>query len=64
MIDVENKLKVYELNDEECDDKNIIISSHRNNSRLVNIIILRKKYTVAVSDLEAAIKNASNTAKY
>lgn len=64
MIDVENKLKVYELNDEECSDKNITVSSHWNSNKLINIIILGKKYTVAVSDLKAAIDNASNTAKY
>ncbi|MCP4651488.1 MAG: hypothetical protein GY853_15600 [PVC group bacterium] len=67
MIKVENTVKIYEMNGEETasEDKNVKISSHWNRNELVNIKITGvAMITVSAKDLESAIRNATNTARF
>lgn len=67
MIKVVNKLKVYEVNDEETntiDDKTtLVVESHWNERRFVVLKFNDIKITISADDLESAIKNATNTNK-
>jgi hypothetical protein len=71
-IQVSNIVNVYEFNNEENTSDNVILNvdSHWNRE---SIIVLKIKLldtdtefniAVAANDLEAAIKNATNTSKY
>lgn len=68
MIKVVNKVRVYEVNDKEIDnikdEKTLEVASHWNVDRFVVLKINDIKITVSANDLEAAIKNATNTNKY
>ena len=67
MIKVVNKVRVYEVNDKEIDnikdEKTLEVSSHWSIDRFVVLKINDVKITVSAHDLEAAIKNATNTIK-
>jgi len=67
-MEVENKLKVYEVDDVEVKlgEKNpeIIIKNHWNRNNFVVIEINEKRYTVSAAELDAAIENATNTRRY
>ena len=64
MIDVSCTVKVYELDGDELaffdHTHDIIINSHWSRNEMVVLLLEGKKYTVAASDLNAAIKNATN----
>lgn len=64
MMDVVNKIKIYEIDDEEVEsneDKFLTISSHWNEKDMVNIQIEDGKIvTVSATDLYKAIENATN----
>jgi hypothetical protein len=63
-IDVKQKIKVYEVNDEEVKlgkDINMTVDSHRNDNDMVIVRVGRNRYTVDGDDLLTAIKNAMNT---
>jgi len=67
MIDVMSKIKIYEIGGKsnKGEPKEIIIHSHWNSNRLIDIELPGfDKITVVANDLVAAIKNATNTAKY
>lgn len=68
MINVVNRLKVYEVNDKEIDnsedEKILEVKSHWNIDRFVVLKINDVEITVSANDLIAAIKNATNTNKY
>ena len=68
MINVVNRIKVYEVNDKEIDnpedEKILEVKSHWSKNRFVVLKINDIKITVSANDLEAAIKNATNTNKY
>ena len=63
MIQVKNKITVYEINDKECKlgSNTIEVRNHWNNKRIVVIEVAGNSYAVSASDLEAAISNATNT---
>lgn len=66
MINVVNKLKIYEINDEEIDINDEKILEVENHWNIRNFVVLKfndVKITVSANDLEAAIKNATNTNK-
>lgn len=66
MINVTNKLKVYEVDRKESqiNGPEITVSSHWNRQEFVNLTINDKTYTILAKDLEAALKNSTNIAKY
>jgi hypothetical protein len=66
MIEVQNKVPVYEV-----DGKDVAISgpkihvlSHWNSGDRVVLQIGERTWTVIAADLEAAIKNATNTRRF
>ena len=65
---IENKLKVYEVDDVEVklSEKNpeILIKNHWNRNTFVVIEIDNKRYTVSAAELDAAVENATNTRRY
>ena len=68
-IKVVNKVTVYEHNGKEVDGGAIEVNSHWNRREFVVIFLPSDKdskkgesFTVSARDLEAAIKNATNTA--
>jgi hypothetical protein len=68
MIEVTNKVKIYEVNVEKVsstDNKTITICSHWADSSLVVIIFPESpnSYALKRSDLETAMQNATNTRK-
>lgn len=67
MIEVSCMVKVYEVNGIEPplpDAPHIAVSSHGSRASLVVLEIEGKRLTVAAADLDAAIKNATNTNRY
>ncbi len=67
MIEVENKVELYELNGDEIsgiDRPTITVKSHWNDDDFVIIVIDNKEYTVAENDIITAIKNACNINKH
>ena len=67
MIDVNSKVRVYEVNGKEVEigkTKSISVSSHWNYSNWVVLKVGNRRLTVVARDLIEAIKNATNTAKY
>jgi hypothetical protein len=66
MIEVENKVKIYDIaGKKNTDVSEIKITSHWNDDRFINIILPGfSELKVLAGDLEAAIKNATNTARF
>ena len=67
MIDVINKIEIYEIDGKEVptgESKVLEVLSHWNRPNMVVIKIEDKRYTVAEKELVAAIKNATNTARF
>lgn len=70
MIKSVNTVKIYEVDDKECmvgGDLSLQVESHWNRDEFVVLRsddALSMKITVLRRDLEAAIKNATNIAKY
>lgn len=67
MIDVENKIRIYEINDEEVDwneNHKLTIRSHWNRNEMVVLELDGKKIGVVARDLEAAIQNAKNVNRF
>lgn len=60
MIRVTNQVETVDEPDKPC----LLVHSHRLWSDRVILEFGESKVTVLVSDLQAAIKNASNTARY
>jgi len=66
MINVESKIRCYEVNDEEIqglDYPTIKITNHWNEHEFVVLVINGNTYTVSAKDLKAAIENATNVAR-
>ncbi len=64
MIEVETKIKVYEKNDKDLGidaEINIVVKSHWNNNRKVDLVVNGNTYTVVAADLNMAITNAINS---
>ncbi len=65
MIEVNQKIKVYEIDDiDTTTEKYINVNSHWNHDEFVVIKIGKKTYTVDGIDLKAAIDNAMNTKRF
>lgn len=69
MIKVECIVKVYEVNNKEVapqmgDAFDIYVKSHFDNNKLVVISVGDHEFTVVARDLEAAIRNATTTARF
>lgn len=68
MITVSNEVKIYEIDGKDVPivggDKKLLITSHWNERKKVNIQINGKKITVIADDLRIAIDNATNTNRY
>ena len=69
MIDVENKVKIYEMDgDDYCsigDDKEkLLVKNHWNNHHMVVLKLGDKKITVCAKELRTAIENSTNTARF
>lgn len=68
MITNTNKLPIYEINGTDvppgAKDAEIEVASHWNESSKVVLVVDGKRLTVVASDLGAAIRNATNTARH
>ena len=70
MIESQNKVKIYEENGRDAvpdgagDQPSICVKSHWNQETMVVLMVAGVNYTVAAGDLMAAIKNATNTARW
>jgi len=67
MIKVENEIKIYEVDGKDSiaiDGPVLRVQSHWNERDKVVLIIDGKKLTVVARDLDAAIANAANSARY
>lgn len=66
MISVQSKVPILEMDgkDVSTDSLGLNIFSHANWDTLVVLVLGTKTVTVKVSDLRAAIDNATNTAKF
>jgi len=66
VIKVSSKVKVYEVNgiDVAVSDTEIEVVSHGIRPELVTLVVEGKRLTVAARDLDAAITNARNSARY
>lgn len=66
MIEVTNKVNVYEIDNRESDwqTSSIEVKSHWNSGSYVVLVVAGKSYTVVAKDIEASIKNARNAAKW
>ena len=67
MIDVVNKVKVYEIDGEDTEmveTPTIEVRSHWNDPDRVVLAIGRKKWTILAKDLEAAVSNATHTVRF
>jgi len=66
MIKVENTVKVYDKNGVSCgnEDEVIRVLSDWNDPDMVTISFGKEKRGVRRKDIEAAIQNACNTARY
>lgn len=68
MIKVESKLKIYEYNGAEVpvgkEHMPMEVHSHHNRDEYVIIAVGGKFYTVLAKDLTAAIRNATNSARF
>lgn len=66
MIKVANEITVYEVNGKKTDivpTPTMAVLSHWNQNSLVVLDVAGTKVTVAARDLQAAIHNATNTAR-
>lgn len=66
-MEVENQIKIYEINDKEVsigEDKYLIIKNHWNRDTLIVIKIGKSEYTVSAEELKKAIENATNWRDY
>jgi hypothetical protein len=66
MINVESKVKVYEKDGKDTaigDDTALVVRSHWNRDEYVVLDFGDKKWTMLAKDLEAAIRNATNSAR-
>lgn len=66
MIEVTNRVKIYEVNGQEenvAKDDHLIVSSHWNEPSKVELVIAGDKITVVAKDLRAAIDNATNSGR-
>lgn len=66
MIKVENEVKIYEKDgkDAKYGEHSLVIKSHWNYNDRVILIIGEQNITVLKKDLQAAIQNATNTARF
>ena len=66
MLTVSNELTVLEIDGKVCavPAPRLGVHSHWNRTSCVVLVVEGKHYTVSAKELEAAIKNATNTAKY
>ena len=67
MIQVSSKVEVIEINGKDVginESEVIEVKNHWSANTLVVLVVDGKSFTVSVKEMEAAIKNATNTAKY
>lgn len=69
MIDVENKVQLYEKDGEKYSSigdgkEHLIVKNHWNDRDMVVLKLGKKRVTVSARDLEAAIKNSTNVNRY
>lgn len=60
MVKIINEIPTYDESETPC----VRVHSHWNRADMVVIEIADKKVTVAASDINAAVKNATNTARH
>ena len=63
MIKVKSEVKLYDEN-VEVQEEVLAVSSHWNQNELIGLDIGGRVLYVAAKDLEAAIRNATNTSKF
>ncbi len=63
MIKVKSEVRLYDENTETQEEK-LTVSSHWNQNELVGLDIGGRVLYVVAKDLEAAIKNATNSARF
>jgi len=67
MIKVKQTVEIYEENGEEIPlgiSKHMTVESHWNRDEWVILVIGRRRITVLVADLQAALVNATNTNRF
>lgn len=66
MIKVSSAVRIYETNGDEAtdSDKHLHVESHWNRTEMVILSIDNLRITVSAKDLEAAIANAKNSARF
>lgn len=66
MVKVSNEVDIYEINglESKAPLSTLLVKSHWNRSALIVLEVAGQKLTVAATDLQAAILNATNTARH
>ena len=66
MIKVDNEVNIYEDHGQEVPlgNKRLHVESHWNRNEMVVLTIGEERVTVSAKDLEAAIANARNSARF